>query len=69
MGNPATVKRKKTEKRRKAFETRLGAGAYLPKAEREKVNAAVAKFEAEKKQKSAEAKKARDAKKAAAEKK
>lgn len=43
MGNPAVVKRKKTEKRRKKFEARLGPGAYLPKAEREKVNAALVK--------------------------
>lgn len=49
MGNPATVKRKLTEKRRKKYELRLGPGVYLPKAEREKVNAHVAKVEAEEK--------------------
>jgi len=38
------VKRKKTEKRRKKYEDRLGPGVYLPKAEREKVNAEMAKF-------------------------
>ena len=43
------MKRKKTEKRRKKYEDRLGPGVYLPKAEREKVNAEMAKFaEAEK---------------------
>ena len=31
MGNPAMVKRKKSEKRRKKYEQRLGPGAYLPK--------------------------------------
>jgi len=46
MGNPASVKRKATEKRRKKYEARLGPGVYLPKAEREKVNAAVAEREA-----------------------
>lgn len=48
VGNPASVKRKKTEKRRKKYEERLGPGVYLPKAEREKVNAAVDKLLAEK---------------------
>jgi hypothetical protein len=38
MGNPAMVRAKKSEKRRKKFEQRLGPGAYLPKAEREKLN-------------------------------
>lgn len=61
MGNPASVIRKKTEKRRKRFEERLGPGAYLPKAEREALNAEVAK------QAAAEAaRKAEVAKKAAA---
>ena len=32
------VRAKKTEKRRKKFELRLGPGAYLPKTEREKLN-------------------------------
>ncbi|MFO0805030.1 MAG: hypothetical protein U0791_18145 [Gemmataceae bacterium] len=66
MGNPASVKRKKTEKRRKKYEERLGPGAYLPKAEREKVNAAVAKLLADKAATSAAAKKARAEKKKAA---
>ena len=44
MGNPASVKRKKTEKRRKKYEQRLGPGAYLPKEEREKLNAELAKL-------------------------
>ncbi len=59
MGNPAMVKRKATEKRRAKYEARLGPGAYLPKAEREEVNAAVAKVEAAEKA----AKAARDAEK------
>ena len=59
MGNPASVKRKKTEKRRKKYEERLGPGVYLPKAEREKVNAAVEKHLVEKKVKSVAAKAAR----------
>ena len=41
MGNPATVKRKKTEKRRKKYEQRLGPGVYMPKDERLKFNADV----------------------------
>lgn len=66
MGNPASVKRKKTEKRRKKYEERLGPGAYLPKAEREKVNASVAKLVADQKAASEAAKKARAEKKKAA---
>ena len=66
MGNPATVKRKATEKRRKKYEARLGPGVYLPRAEREKVNAAVDQHLAEKKKASAAAKKARADKKKAA---
>lgn len=65
MGNPAMVKRKKTEKRRKKYETRLGAGAYLPKAERLAVNATVAKVEGEEKARKDKVKKDRDTKKAA----
>jgi hypothetical protein len=57
MGNPATVKRKKTEKRRKKFEQRLGPGANLPKADREKLNAEIAKAAAAKKAKKPAAKK------------
>lgn len=44
MGNPASDKRKKTEKRRKKYEERLGPGVYLPKEERLKVNAEVEKM-------------------------
>jgi hypothetical protein len=51
MGNPATVKRKKTEKRRKKYEQRLGPGVYLPKEERLKFNAEVEKAEAAAKKK------------------
>ena len=73
MGNPAMVKRKATEKRRKKYEARLGAGAYLPKAEREVVNAefakAVATATAEKKVRDAEKKKLKVAKEAAKKKK
>jgi hypothetical protein len=64
MGNPAMVKRKKTEKRRKKYETRLGAGAYLPKDERLQVNATVAKVEAEEKARKDKVKKDRETKKA-----
>ena len=60
MGNPAMVKRKNSEKRRKRYEQRLGPGVYLPKDERLAFNAAAekaiaaataekAKYEAEKK--------------------
>lgn len=41
MGNPAMVKRKKSERRRKKYEQRLGPGVYLPKEERLKFNAEV----------------------------
>ena len=37
------VKRKKTERRRKKYEQRLGPGVYLPKDERLKFNAEVEK--------------------------
>ena len=40
MGNPAGVRKKKREKRRKAFETRLGGLAYVPKDLREQILAA-----------------------------
>jgi hypothetical protein len=63
MGNPAMVKRKKTEKRRKKYELRLGPGVYLPKEEREKVNAAVKKAEEEAKKQAAKNKAERAAKK------
>jgi multidrug resistance efflux pump len=63
MGNPASVTRKKTEKRRKKYEQRLGPGVYLPKDQREAVNAAVKKAEAETKAHAEKAKKAREAKK------
>ena len=43
MGNPAMVKRKKSERRRKKYEQRLGPGVYLPKEERLKFNAEVEK--------------------------
>ncbi|MBA4190284.1 MAG: hypothetical protein C0467_20045 [Planctomycetaceae bacterium] len=39
MGNPAMVKRKHSEKRRKKYEQRLGPGVYLPKDERLVFNA------------------------------
>ena len=71
MGNPASVKRKKTEKRRKRYEDRLGPGAYLPKEERLKVNAEMEKFAAAEKVRLEKAKKEREERRAkkAAEKK
>jgi hypothetical protein len=71
VGNPASVKRKKTEKRRKRYEDRLGPGVYLPKAEREKVNAEMAKFAETEKARLEKVKKDREAHRAkkAAEKK
>lgn len=47
MGNPATDKRKRTEKRRKKYEQRLGPGVYLPREERLKLNAEIEKLAAE----------------------
>jgi hypothetical protein len=44
MGNPASVKRKKTEKRRKRYEARLGPGAYLPREHRLALNAELDKL-------------------------
>jgi hypothetical protein len=71
MGNPASVTRKKTEKRRKRYEERLGAGVYLPKEERLKVNEAVAKAEEAEKARLVQVAKDREARRAkkAAEKK
>jgi hypothetical protein len=67
MGNPAMVKRKKSEKRRKKYEQRLGPGVYLPKEEREQVNADFAEAHAaalkEKKERDAAKAKARAEKK------
>jgi hypothetical protein len=65
MGNPASVTRKKTEKRRKKYEQRLGPGVYLPKDQRLIVNEAVKKHEAEAKAKAEKTKKERAAKKKA----
>lgn len=64
MGNPASVTRKKTEKRRKKYETRLGVGVYLPRDERLKVNAAVAEAEKVEKTRLAQVVKDREAKRA-----
>ena len=47
MGNPAGERRKKAEKRRAKFETRLGPAAYLPADVRAAVNAELAKTAAE----------------------
>ncbi len=71
MGNPASDTRKKTEKRRKKYEQRLGPGVYLPREERLKFNEHVAKAaeEAEKAAKAAKAEKAAKAAKAKAAKK
>lgn len=63
MGNPAAVKRLKTEKRRKKYEARLGPGVYLPKEQRLAVNEAVKKAEAEDKAQAAKVKAERAAKK------
>ena len=70
MGNPAMVRVKKSEKRRKKFEARLGPGAYLPKAEREKLNKYLEEAaKVEEVRKAAEKTKKAAEKKAAAEKK
>ncbi|WP_261345041.1 hypothetical protein [Limnoglobus roseus] len=37
MGNPASVRRKKSEKRRAKFEKRLGVLAYVPKEVQEEL--------------------------------
>lgn len=63
MGNPAMVKRKKTERRRKKYEQRLGPGVYLPKEERLKFNAEVEKAAAAALKEKAERAKARKEKK------
>jgi hypothetical protein len=44
MGNPAGVKRKKKEKRRKRFEARVGPGTYLPREQREQLHKELAKL-------------------------
>jgi hypothetical protein len=59
MGNPASVKRKLKEKRRKRHEERLGPGAYLPKEEREKLNTELEKLAAAEEKAKAERKKAK----------
>lgn len=61
MGNPASVKRKLKEKRRKKHEQRLGPGAYLPKEDREKLNAELAKIDAAEKARKADRAKAKKA--------
>jgi hypothetical protein len=63
MGNPAMVKRKKSERRRKKYEQRLGPGAYLPKEERLKFNAEVEKAAAAALKEKAEREKAKKEKK------
>jgi hypothetical protein len=63
MGNPAMVKRKKTERRRKKYEQRLGPGVYLPKEERLKFNAEVEKAAAAALKEKAEREKAKKEKK------
>jgi hypothetical protein len=71
MGNPAMDKKRKTERRRKKYEQRLGPGVYLPKEERLKFNAEVEKAaaEAEKAKKERLAKKQQEKQAKAAEKK
>ena len=53
------VKRKKTEKRRKKYEQRLGPGVYMPKEERLAFNAEFAKLADAEEKATAEADKAR----------
>ena len=66
MGNPAMVRRKKTERRRKKYEQRLGPGVYLPKDERLKFNAEVEKAAAAALKEKAERQKAKKEKPKAA---
>jgi len=47
MGNPAGVRKKKREKRRLKFENKFQGLAYIPKALRDEVNAAIAREIAE----------------------
>lgn len=61
MGNPATDKRKLTEKRRKRYEDRLGPGAYLPKEQREQLNVELEKMAVVEKARVEKVKKDRDA--------
>jgi hypothetical protein len=49
VGNPASDTRKKTEKRRKKYEQRLGPGVYLPREERLKLNEELEKLAKEEK--------------------
>jgi hypothetical protein len=63
MGNPAMVKRKKTEKRRKKYEQRLGPGAYLPKDQRLALNAELEKLAKAETARLEQVKKDREAKK------
>jgi hypothetical protein len=69
MGNPAMVKRKHSEKRRKKYEQRLGPGVYMPKEDRLVFNAeaekAIAAAVAEKTKFDADRKAAKAKKKAA----
>ena len=48
MGNPAGMRRKKSEKRRVKFEKRLGVLAYMPKEQQVEVKAALAAAAAKK---------------------
>ena len=48
MGNPAGMRRKKSEKRRAKFEKRLGVLAYMPKEQQVEVKAAMAAAAAKK---------------------
>ena len=61
MGNPAMVRVKKSEKRRKKFELRLGPGAYLPKEQREQLNVELEKMAVVEKARVEQVKKDRDA--------
>lgn len=71
MGNPAMVRAKKTEKRRKRFEARLGGPvlAYLPKEEREAARKHLEEFAKQEEARKAAAKAKKAAAKAPVEKK
>jgi hypothetical protein len=64
MGNPASVTRKKTEKRRKKYEERLGPGVYLPKEQREALNVELEKLAAAEKVRLEKVKKDREVRRA-----
>ncbi|QJW99998.1 hypothetical protein FTUN_7621 [Frigoriglobus tundricola] len=64
MGNPASEKRKKTEKRRKRYEDRLGPGVYLPKEQRLQLNTELEKLAVVEKERLEKVKKEREERRA-----